>query len=308
MPLPTPSPRLMSHSTTCGSKRRACSITSAAVGPSVVSTSQPRADSASWRPIATRAWSSTMSTRAVMTAGAGSASTNDVPPPRRERTRRSSPPCSAISRWATCRPSPRAGALVAAHPALEHVPAQRRGDARSPILDEDDDRIVEHRDAHVDRRRGGVLADVVEQGHHDLRGAVAPAFDLDAGRQDERHVEPGGPGAGDHRADRVAEIERAQRRVRRPSNEGAHPADLRDQAVHELVDLGVGQLVAMLAKPGRRRLDAEQRGTQFVVALVSLRPADDALPRSPRPRERGCSISVLHASLNGWGMPPACPQ
>ena len=43
IPLPTPSPSWMSSNTHCGRKRRACSMTSLAVGPSVISTSQPRA-------------------------------------------------------------------------------------------------------------------------------------------------------------------------------------------------------------------------------------------------------------------------
>src|SRR4051812_36520811 len=68
-PQPTVSPRRMSSSTLRGPNRWACSITSAAVGPSVVSTIQPRADNASCRLRANRAWSSTMSTRLGMTSG-----------------------------------------------------------------------------------------------------------------------------------------------------------------------------------------------------------------------------------------------
>ena len=54
----------------------------------------------------------------------------------------------------------------------------------------DDHHIVEHGDAHVDGRRRGVLADVVEQGHYDLRRALPTALDLDAGRQVEGDIEP----------------------------------------------------------------------------------------------------------------------
>ena len=99
---------------------------SAAVGPSVVSTSQPRADSASCRPMATRAWSSTMSTRPVMAPGAGT-----------QHERGATAGTGADGDRAALlghqpagdvQAEPGSGALVAATPRSNTRPARRTGD------------------------------------------------------------------------------------------------------------------------------------------------------------------------------------
>ena len=137
-------------------------MTAAAVGPSVVSTSQPRADSASCRPMATRAWSSTMSTRPVI-AGSRSGSgrttigqararrarrkrnTNVAPPPGRERTA-IDPPCSAMRRRAMKSPSPEP-VLSSPHTPRSNSRSQRQTGYSPPaILD-----VQRHRAAQSPR-------------------------------------------------------------------------------------------------------------------------------------------------------------
>ena len=110
--------------------------------------------------------------------------------------------------------------------------------------------------------------------------------------------------------DRVTEIERGRRRDA-AIEQAPHPADLRDQALDQLVDLARGQPVPMLAQPGGRRLDPEQRSTQLVVAL-----GQPAAVR--RPEFRGisavlgttaCTFSLTHSSVRAevptapWAIP-----
>ena len=192
-------------------------MTSAAVGPSVVSTSQPRADSASWRPIATRAWSSTIEHPCrSWTTGAGSAARTTCHR-RGGSGRRSTRPA---------RPSP-GGRCTGRAPnhrcprRARHARTRGRGSSRgcpAPVLDEDRGDIASAIGPHVDRRPGSVLAGVVQQGHHDLRRAVRSSLHHDAPRQRGHDVQAGPPGAGDHRRDRVTEIETwsARRRAHPP--------------------------------------------------------------------------------------------
>ena len=186
----------MSSSTHCGWNRWACSITSAAVGPSVVST-LPAARRQ--RELETDRHQGVVlddeHPRRHRGSGRRKRSTNDVPPPRRARTP-IDPPCSTISPPGDVQAEPRPAALARrTHAALEHA---LRAAARGCPGPGPRRRPWRHHRArfgpHLDRRPGACWRALSNRATTTCAVLSGRPCDLDAARQEETNLEPGRPG------------------------------------------------------------------------------------------------------------------
>ena len=138
------------------------------------------------------------------------------------------------------------------------------GDSRPAVLDVDSD-AVDCRCPNLNRGARRVTLGVGQEREQDLRGAVGAAGHLDATGHGRTDVEALGAGAGEHRRDRVMQVELAGSRMR-PSSRASNRRTSATRPC-ESSSICIGRQQPVLGQARRRSLDAEERSARLMAEL-----------------------------------------
>ncbi len=112
-------------------------------------------------------------------------------------------------------------------------------------------------------------ASIVQQREHDLGDIVAATLHPHPGGHRVTNHDSQGAGHEDRRTDRFRQIEGGALLGPRREHE-PQPPSLRRDGQRQLIDITGRQAIALFVQRHRHRLDPEQRGPQFVIALQEL--------------------------------------